>query len=318
MIEIFTREQAKASDKVLNDLLLDVSRKQQNLRTELVHLHYVVHDRREGYGSYASWKLTDEEAFAKAQALAANAAPDALTRSYAYSDEDKAARQLADIDEAEVALVKAVEAKKVQSREWHEHGMWPRYTVVPGGHIHRDETTCFTLRPTTDVRWAYPVSGDSVAEAVETYGEALCSHCFKDAPSNWVQRSKIAVDADGNPLTKAEAQAIKDAKAAEKQAKLDAKNAKRVIDPSTGTWILGVDGYELKTEVSVRNAILGALEDIRYYGDGVSGLARRGSTEMRSETVSRLVKALAAKRGVDAFELMQEFRAKDAKKARRY
>jgi hypothetical protein len=169
--------------------------------------------------------------------------------------------------------------------------------------------------PTSDT-----VSGDSIEEAIEAYGPALCSHCFKNAPSEYVQKSRVEKDADGNPLTVAEAQAARDARQAEKDAKAAAKNAKRVIDPETGTDVEDADQHPLKTEVAVRNEILRLLENIRYYGDGEAAIYRRNHTPdapRRSDVIARLVKALAAKQGRDAAELLAEFRAKDAKKARR-
>jgi len=63
---------------------------------------------------------------------------------------------------------------------------WSRFFLVTnsGGHIHRDQscTTCF---PTTQYGWLYELSGLTEAEAVEEYGEILCSICYPSAPVEW-------------------------------------------------------------------------------------------------------------------------------------
>jgi hypothetical protein len=306
---IFTREQAKASDATLVELQLAVARAQQKLTNELRWLRDSVSPST-GYGSKKVYELTT------AQAEARNAEIAATDTSYVGR---QAQDRIVSIAAAREALRDAIDAATVQGREWAEHGRWNRYSVVPGGHIHTDLDDCHTFRygpdgtRTTDVRWAYPVSGDSVEEAIETYGPALCTHCFPEAPV--VKTSaKVETDVDGNPITKAQADAARAARQAEKQAKLDAKNAKRVIDPSTGTWV-EYDRRELKTEVAVRNQILSLLEDIHYYGDG-TGAFNRGET--RSEAAARLIAALAVKQGRDAEELASEFRAKAAKKFNRH
>lgn len=285
--ETFTREQAKAADQELYDAMLVVADKKARLASAFDSVHYAVSDERNRrFDPRSGWKLSDEQAIVKAQErIAAKAfrsnegesALDRLTQAGVELDQAKAAQTLAD--------------------KWADHGRWNRYAVVPGGHIHT-KMGCFTLKWNTDVRWAYPVSGDSVEEAIETYGEALCTHCFPDAPVA-ATLGKIAVDADGHPITRAQAQAIKDAKAAEKAA----KQAAAVIDPDTGKVLY-------KTERGATNAVAADLDAAISYGP---------SHPSYSEWIAELDQvsaALGAKQNRPAAEVRAELVAKAEKKAK--
>lgn len=295
----FTREQAKQADHELYDAMMNVARKNQSVSFARSNVDHVANRRRLNFSG--PYNMTREDAEAEARNVAA-------------TDDTYVGRQAAEaIDKLESTLVALAEAKSAvrAADKWEDNGMWNRYAVVPGGHIHT-EMGCFTLRPTTDVRWAYQVSGDSVEDAIAMYGDALCTHCFPNAPVAQTA-SKIETDADGNPITKAEADAVRAARLAEKNAKLAAKNAKRVIDPNTNDDVRDEDNRPLKTEVAVRNEILRLLS---YGGlDRVTWRAeRRGETTTRGEVIEHLVKCLALKRGVDAVELRAEFDVKNAKK----
>lgn len=202
-----------------------------------------------------------------------------------------------------------------EADKWADHGHWNRYSVVPGGHIHTSVEGwlrgCFTLSPSTDVRWAYPVSGDSVEEAIAEYGTALCTHCFPDAPVDQTS-GKVESDARGNPISKADADAARAARQAEKDATLAAKNAKRVLDPVTGTDVESDDQRPLKTEVAVRNEIYRLLG---YCQDDVPWRLRdKDSAVTYGQIVANLVHCLAIKQGRNEAELMAEYKAKAAKK----
>ena len=51
-------------------------------------------------------------------------------------------------------------------------------------HIH-SSTSCHTLRPTTKIGWLPELSGLTESDAVDEWGEILCSHCFPSAPVAW-------------------------------------------------------------------------------------------------------------------------------------
>lgn len=284
----FTRDEAKAADKELYFAMLNVAHKQAAVESALNSVHHSVNDDyKSRYNSRSGWKLSEAEAIEQASDLAAT---DTTHRGR------NAQTALDRYNAASAALAEAREAKKAADK-WADHGRWNRYAVVPGGHIHND-AGCFTLRWDTDVRWAWPVSGDSVAEAIETYGEALCSHCYPDAPVAQTL-GKVEVDADGHPISKAAAQAARDAKAAEKAAKEAAKNAAAVVDPATGKVLY-------KTERAATNAIASVLDYYFSYGD------EKYLTSARADIV-----AVAAKRGVDAQALEAELVAKAEVKFRK-
>jgi hypothetical protein len=302
---IYTKEQAKASDAKLVELMQASSQARSRLRSLLDGLHRSADDDyRRRYDSRSGWKMTDEEAIAKVQAKIAAAEPVAVYDDgpvYIYHIRE-AMERLEKLASLESAVEDAETAVLTQQQEWWEHGMWNRYGVVPGGHIHHDHG-CFTLRITTPFMWAYELSGESVEEAIEAYGPALCSHCFKDAPSEYQQKGKVPQDADGNPMTRAEAQAIKDAKAAEKAAKLAAKNAAAVIDPETGKVLF-------KTDRGATNAVASDLESAIWYGP------THPQYPEWIALLDRVSAALGAKQNRPASEVRAELVAKAEKKAK--
>ena len=309
MSEIFTTPQAKASDAELVRLLAIRDKASRERGWAVESAHSAAGDRKRGWGQNAEWTLSFADVEAK---LAAGLVSD---QSWAVRESQKQVDKLA---ATKAALDAANAAVRVHDKEWFEHGRWTRFGVVPGGHIHWNHG-CHSLYPTTLFFWIPRLSGETVADAIEEYGPALCTHCFKDAPVG-DKSAKVEQDAAGNPLTKAEAAKAKADRAAEKAAKQAAKDAKKVFEPGTRKLVVGTDGYELNTEVSVSRAILAALEDIRYYGADkthYSGTRKGFPLPTFGQWVTYAVAALAAKRGVDEAELLAEFKAKDAKKARR-
>lgn len=305
MGEVFSREQAKAADFELYQALEVVSRKQRNVMWAQFSIDSVAGRRKQGYSFNSPYNMSAQDAVDKAVELS-------------QTDETyvgrKAAEVIAKMREA-LDELKAAQQAANKADKWAAHGCWNRYSVVPGGHIHTNVSghlrECFTLREDTDVRWAHPVSGDSVEQAIAEYGEALCTHCFPDAPVSQTT-GKVEVDADGNPTSKAAADAARAARQAEKDAKAAAKNAKRVIDPATGTDVESEDQRPLKTEVAVRNEIYRLLG---YRQDDVPWrLRNKNSTITYGDVVANLVHCLAIKQGRDEAELLAEYKAKAAKK----
>lgn len=327
---IYTREQAKEADRVLNELMFEVEKKKRNLTWAKEAVRRLV-DRETGWGRQRAWGKTFEQALAEVQAQAATADPE---KPWVQS---KAQQELNDLAEAEAELETARAAQAAQEQLWYDHGMWPRYSVVPGGHIHTEFRECHTLRPTTTVLWAYQASGDSVDEAIEVYGTVLCTHCYPDAPVE-TTGGKTLTDGDGNVLTKAEAAAIAEAKAAEKAAKLAAKNAKAVFEPGTDKLLQGPDLRELKTEVAVVRQLIEAVADHSHTPNSVHFYGRKGGWVKQADGTSEYVEvvdpryptwsvwtayaleALAAKRGVPVAEVKAEIdkkvRARNARNGR--
>lgn len=316
--EIFTREQAKESDRILNELMYETARKQQHVAWAIVSLRSLV-DRETGWGRDRKWGKTVEQAIAEVTERAATADPE---KPWVQREAQAALDKLA---EARAELAAAKQAEDAQDALWAAHGRWNRYSVVPGGHIHTNGRACHTLRPSTTVLWAHPVSGDTVADAIATYGTVLCTHCFPEAPVEQTG-GKVLTDADGNPLTLAEAQAIKDAREAEKAAKQAAKNAKAVFVPGTTDLVQGPDLYEIKTERTLVTEIVNVLA---RYGrvEMASGSSRLDSKYREQdkyptyrEWLDYAYAALAAKHGKTVkqikAEMNKKLQAKNARDAR--
>lgn len=322
--EIFTREQAKEADRVLNELMYETARKEQRVVWAEQSLRRLV-DRETGWGRDRAWGKSFEQALAEVRAQAATVDSEKpWTQREAQEALDK-------LDEAISQLNTAKLAESNQGALWAAHGRWNRYSVVPGGHIHTNGRACHTLRMTTTVLWAHPVSGDTVADAIATYGTVLCTHCFPDAPVEQTG-GKVLTDADGNPLTLAEAKAIKDARDAEKAAKLAAKNAKAVFVPGTTDLVLDADLREIKTERTLVTEIVNMLSRVGY---SASGLEQRSSSATKrdrktwevvgidesyptyGEWLEYAYNALAAKHGKTVAEVKAEMDKKlQAKNAR--
>lgn len=289
----FTRTEAKQADQELYSAMLVVGDKQDRVKRALDSVHRTVGDSyRRQYDSRSGWKMSAAEA--------TTAAADKAATDTTYKGQE-AARALENLAKAEAELTQA-RAEVKAADKWADNGRWNRYAVVPGGHIH-NEMGCFTLRWDTDVRWAYPVSGDSVADAIEAYGTVLCSHCYPEAPVAQTI-GKVAVDAQGHPMTKADAQAAQDAKAAAKAAKEAAKNANQVVDVETGKVLF-------KTERGATNAVASELDSALHYGP---------THPMFGEWIALLDQvsaALGVKQGRPAAEVRAELVAKAEKKAKK-
>lgn len=226
--ETFTREQAKAADLALYNALEALGSTERLITWAQASIDHIAgREKVNKWAKKSPMNMTAQEAVDKVIALQAE-------ESYIGSGAREA---IARMREA-IAKVEAAKAVVKAEDKWAENGRWNRYSVVPGGHIHTsfngDAYECHTLRPSTDVRWAHPVSGDSVEEAIEVYGATLCSHCFPEAPVE-MTGGKVAVDADGNPLTQAQKEAQEAAKAAKMSPAAKAKAAKADCAGS-GTW----------------------------------------------------------------------------------
>lgn len=75
----------------------------------------------------------------------------------------------------------------------YEAQRWSRFFLVTNGngHVHSSMecTTCFA---TTQFAWLPELSGKSEHEAVEAYGESMCTVCFPSAPTDpaWIRAAK--------------------------------------------------------------------------------------------------------------------------------
>lgn len=74
--------------------------------------------------------------------------------------------------------------RKVLDAEYVSRGGWSRFVTVPDGHMHRGRQ-CHTIGPRTHTDWHPELSGRSEDEAVAAHGPYLCTHCYRDAPTEW-------------------------------------------------------------------------------------------------------------------------------------
>lgn len=236
----FTTTEIKAHDAATYEMMFEKARTERSLEWALHKLHEEAGDQkvnRDGSRGYnnRTWGMTDQEAFDIVRALAAD--PRANYRYSTDGDDDffayigKHAQEMADNVIALQDKIKGFASSiRAQEEVYIAQGGWSRFEMVPGGHIHNRNMTCHTLRPTTQVAWIPELSGDDEATAVATYGPALCSHCYKGAPVEWIQQAKVQKTTDSRGdvkiITLAEAKKIADDKAAAKKIREDKKAAK--------------------------------------------------------------------------------------------
>jgi hypothetical protein len=225
----------KAHDAATYALMVELAKADRAAEYAMSRIHDAAGDKkvnvskRYGYSNYV-WQMDDAEAQVKVAAIVADPkgtyayGQDSKDSFYAYIGRE-AQGKLDDLREANEEIARLGALINAQEDVFRAEG-WARFEAVPGGHIHNRNATCHTLRPTTQVAWIPELSGDTEADAVAKYGPALCSHCYKGAPVEWIQQAKVQKNADGNVATLAEAQAIADEKAAKKAAREAKKAAK--------------------------------------------------------------------------------------------
>jgi hypothetical protein len=191
-----------------------------------------------------------------------------------------------------IADQKSDEMKPYQD-EFFRRGGWTRaFLVVTSGegHVHRSQV-CHTCFVTTQFHWVTDFSGHDEAEIVEAAGERACTICYPTAPVEVLGRPTTIFSKD---------EEAKRAAREEREAKRAAKTALEVIDPVTGKTLF-------KTERGATNQVSWELDcHLRYEGDG-----------KHLEDAKKIVVAVAAKRGVDPADLLEELLAKATKKFRR-
>lgn len=312
---IFTRAEAKASDAKLVELINICRAADTKLERAMNSIRHTAGDRQSGWGRDRRWGMTAQEAFDKAVELAA-------------TDQTYVGRQAAEGVEAYKTALAASQAAdavlKVHRKEWHEHGMWTRFLAVVGGHIHNKEG-CHTVRMTTLTYWLPELSGDTEADAVEVYGEVLCSHCYPSAPVAW-QGGKLLTGPDGKPMTKAQQAEAQAAKEAEKAAKQAAKDAKALFVPGTTDLVQSPELEDMKTEIAVVRQLIEVLADKNpknrcYRGQKGSWVKQADGTSEYVEVINEkyptygewaayAIEAIAAKNG----KTIDEVKAEMAKK----
>jgi hypothetical protein len=157
-----------------------------------------------GYGTRLEWGMSTAEVVDALRA--AGTAADLLAK------HDKMTAELSELT-AQIAAMDEI----------YEAAPWQRYFPcrAHNGHIHATERGCHTIGPATEMGWRPDLSGQTVAEAVADLGEALCSHCFPDAPAKWTAKTLTQVERERTAGQRAEAAAVKAAAKAAKELTAD-------------------------------------------------------------------------------------------------
>ncbi len=203
---------------------------------------------------------------------------------------------LAETAEARARLEAAIEPFRA---EWDRRDGWVRYHLckTDGGHVHR--LPCHTLRPQSLLVVMPEFSGLDVPELIAAAGYAACTHCFPEAPVHpaWIS---------GQAANAASRQATKDQRAAERQARQAAADAK-AITAADGTLLRDSTSYPIRTERAARIELVNDLE--------WSGLSQAHDNKARLLGHARyLAEAISAKTGENVEELLATAAAKAAKR----
>lgn len=152
--------------------------------------------------------------------------------------------------EAEAAYKTTLAALKTAEADYKG---WSRFFLVQAsnGHIHSN-LNCHTTFPTTQWAWLPELSGLTEADAVEEYGEILCSVCFKSAPVAWTLgvNKKEAARKDAEAALKAiaktpEGKAVKGKRELVSRHQYSVDNLQRYVDaPARETEAAAAYGQE--------------------------------------------------------------------------
>jgi transcription elongation factor Elf1 len=173
---VFTKEQAKASDKVLAELTDAYYRACDLVSSAANSVHRIARDKK--LYRPERWAMMDDEAL--------EAAKDRVENEEFNPQRESQLESIARYENAIDAREDARLAHNKQDEEWFQHGQWSRFFLVQDGHIHA-RTSCQSLRITTRVGWLPELSGESEEDAVKAHGAMLCTFCFPSAPVEWTR-----------------------------------------------------------------------------------------------------------------------------------
>lgn len=159
-------------------------------------------------------------------------------------------------------IIAGYRAKVAQARadaapyeaEFARRGGWNRYFLVTNsnGHVHRG-MGCTTCYATTEYSWLVDLADCDEDAMVVEYGEAACTVCFPNAPTN------PAFHAPGRRDREAA-----EARQAEKDAKAAATAAKAITAPGGGPLRVGHD--VLRTKVAAQRKLSDTVQSFGWYG----------------------------------------------------
>lgn len=247
----YTKEQAKAADARLAERYKALYKAKDTLDYAISGLAYTLNAKRvyprggQGFMSFGNGRrITVEDILSRVDAA----------RNTDGWRIDRGDDKLEKLKEAQRKLFAAEKSVEESEQEWEDNGRWSRFFAVSGGHIH-SSTRCSSLRETTRIGWLPELAAETEKEAVDAYGSVICTICFPSAPVEWTV-GKV----------KTQAQVGKEAKAAERAAKQAEKDAKKIIDPTTGEPLRSSSGRELNTERAATNELSSVMDSFAWYG----------------------------------------------------
>lgn len=238
----FTHEQAVAVDTELAALFEEQHEIQSRLAVLRPIVRRIAGQRQVTEGRTTRWTGTWEEALAAA---------------VPSHRQELCAKTLAEISGRMIRSGHLEDEQAALEAVWSEH-RWSRFFLVDNvdGHIHKS-MNCSTCYPTTRFRWLPVLSGLTEAEAVTAHGSILCTVCFPSAPVEWT-----------NGISH-EAQAAKDAKAAEKAARTAKKGEKALFtdDPKRCVRVTSTSGYrqDIATVFAAKEWLVSSIEYPKLY-----------------------------------------------------
>lgn len=205
----------------------------------------------------------------------------------------------AEYDKADDA-VDAAAANVARLNRIYAEQPWPRFYLVPQGHLHSSTAcqTCNRQGYATAFSLIPELSGDTEAEAVAEMGAVLCTVCYPSAPVEHTDGSTVG----------RRTQAERDAKAADKAAKLDAKRAKAIHDDLSP--LVCSNGDRPATIIAVQRLLSARLQDLGGYG------AEHPSAAKWAADARLCAEALAARLDGAADEILATAAGKAAKRVR--
>ncbi|AOT23211.1 hypothetical protein SEA_TAQUITO_91 [Mycobacterium phage Taquito] len=181
----WAKDEAKAADAKLAELTEARYAAGARYDRALDAMHHEAGDKKRWLSrSVSVWGMSTDEAREKALDVAAGSEDKPWLR-------EPARKAVEAFDQAAAELRAAQDA--INEHEAANYKGWPRFFLVPDGHIHR-WTGCSSLRPTTRIGWLPELSGETEAEAVEAHGAMLCTKCFPSAPVEWTRGKAPAAD----------------------------------------------------------------------------------------------------------------------------
>ena len=294
-----TQQTPKQIDAQLADLYHAYQVASSHLASAVNEVHRAAKDRREDTGGWTSprvWKMTQEEAFSKAQAIADD------DQAHAWDRKD-AQEALSDFDTYQAQVDRVNLEIAVLDEEYRRRGGWTRAFIVTKGHVH-SSMSCSTCYPTTEFGWLPELSGDDEDEIVGKAGERACTICYPSAPVDVLKRASVLFSEE-EKQAQAEREAREAAKA-EKAAKAAANAPTASGEPLEVR--IGSVRESFKTERAALNYLHREQQYTFWYGE---------RDEDETQAILVVLEAVADKRGVSVQELAQEIETKVRKKFKR-